>query len=349
MSHHFFSANQNCQTPTHLVGPLEGEKRIDAMHSQIQVRLQESLRRNFGPVVLGALNDAKTTDLLLNPDGKLWQGRLGERMCPIGEMGASQADMALRTLASALNTVITPEKPWIEGVFPLDGSRIAGQIPPIVAAPTFAIRKRALAVFTLDQYVEAGILSAEHRSVINEAVAAHRNILVVGGTGSGKTTLANAIIQAMVEHDPHERLFIIEDTGEIQCRADNCVSYVATLDFSMTQAVRTSMRMNPDRIIVGEVRGPEALDLLLAWNSGHSGGVATLHADHASGGLTKLGLYVSQHPHAPKPLEPLIGEAVHLVVHIILTPAGRRVQDVLSVTGYRNGRFQFTQSCGGPP
>lgn len=317
--------------------------------SQTQARLQESLRRNFGPVVLGALNDARTTDLLLNPDGRLWQARLGERMRHIGEMPASQSDMALRTLASALNTVITPEKPWIEGVFPLDGSRIAGQIPPIVAAPTFAIRKRALSVFTLDQYVEAGIMSAEHRSIVGEAVAAHRNILVVGGTGSGKTTLANAIIQAMVEHDPHERLFIIEDTGEIQCQAANCVSYVATLDFSMTQAVRTSMRMNPDRIIVGEVRGPEALDLLLAWNSGHSGGVATLHADHASGGLTKLGLYVSQHPHAPKPLEPLIGEAVHLVVHIVLTPAGRRVQDVLSVTGYRDGQYQFTQPCGGPP
>ena len=322
---------------------------IEEAITQTRARLNESLRRNFGPVVLGALNDPKTTDLLLNPDGILWQARLGERMRHIGEMAPSQADMALRTLASALNTVITPEKPWIEGVFPLDGSRIAGQIPPIVAAPTFAIRKRALSVFTLDQYVEAGILSAEHRSIVGEAVAAHRNILVVGGTGSGKTTLANAIIQAMVEHDPQERLFIIEDTGEIQCQAANFVSYVATLDFSMTQAVRTSMRMNPDRIIVGEVRGPEALDLLLAWNSGHSGGVATLHADHASGGLTKLGLYVSQHPHAPKPLEPLIGEAVHLVVHIVLTPSGRRVQDILSVTGYRDGRYQFTQPCGGPP
>ncbi len=294
-------------------------------------------------MVLSALEDPATTDLLLNPDGKLWHGRLGERMRHIGDMSAGRAHMALRTLASALNTVITPEKPWIEGVFPLDGSRIAGQIPPVVAAPAFAIRKRALAVFTLEQYVEAGIMSREHRAAILQAVAAHRNILVVGGTGSGKTTLTNAIIQTMVEHDPHERLFIIEDTGEVQCRAENCVSYVATLDFSMTQAVRTAMRMNPDRIIVGEVRGPEALDLLLAWNSGHSGGVATLHADNAASGLTKLGLYVSQHPHSPKPLEPLIGEAVHLVVHIALTPEGRRVQDVIAISGYRDGRYQITQ------
>ncbi len=321
---------------------------MNAEWSQTQARLQESLRRNFGPVVLNALQDVRTTDVLLNPDGRLWQARLGERMRCIGELPAPQADMALRTLASALHTVITPEKPWIEGVFPLDGSRIAGQIPPIVAAPTFAIRKRALAVFSLAQYVAAGIMTPEQCALITEAVASHRNILVVGGTGSGKTTLANAIIQAMVEQDPEERLFIIEDTGEIQCQATNCVSYVATLDFSMTQAVRTSMRMNPDRLIVGEVRGPEALDLLLAWNSGHSGGVATLHADHACGGLTKLGLYVSQHPHAPKPLEPLIGEAVHLLVHIQLTPAGRRVQEVVSLSGYRNGHFQFNPPCRGP-
>jgi P-type conjugative transfer ATPase TrbB len=315
----------------------------DEEPSQSQARLHESLRRNFGPLVLGALNDAKTTDLLLNPDGKIWQGRLGERMRHIGNMGAGQSEMALRTLASALDTVITPEKPWIEGVFPLDGSRIAGQIPPIVAAPTFAIRKRALAVFTLGQYVEAGIMARDHLAAIADAVTAHKNILVVGGTGSGKTTLANAIIQAMVEADPHERLFIIEDTGEIQCRAANSVSYVATLDFSVTRAVRTTMRMNPDRIIVGEVRGPEALDLLLAWNSGHSGGVATLHADHARSGLAKLGLYVSQHPHAPKPLEPLIGEAVHVVVHIAMTPEGRRVKEVIAVTGYQDGQYQIAQ------
>jgi type IV secretion system protein VirB11 len=317
--------------------------------AQTQTRLLESLRRNFGPVVLDALNDPRTTDVLLNPDGRLWQAKLGERMHAIGRMRASQADMALRTLASALNTVITPEKPWIEGVFPLDGSRIAGQIPPIVAAPSFAIRKRALTVLTLDQYVDAEIMTNAQRFQIANAVAAHKNILVVGGTGSGKTTLTNAIIQEMVERDPQERLFIIEDTGEIRCLAANSVSYVAILHFSMTQAVRTSMRMNPDRIIVGEVRGPEALDLLLAWNSGHSGGVATLHADHARGGLTKLGLYVSQHPHAPKPLEPLIGEAVHLVVHITLTPQGRRVQDVLAVTGFRDGQYQFTPLCRGTP
>lgn len=211
-----------------------------------------------------------------------------------------------------------------------------------MTSPTFAIRKRALAVFTLDQYVEAGILTPRHHKAISQAVADHRNILVVGGTGSGKTTLTNAIIQAMVEHDPHERLFIIEDTGEIQCQAANCVSYVATMDFSMTQAVRTTMRMKPDRIIVGEVRGPEALDLLLAWNSGHSGGVATLHADNACNGLSKLALYVSQHPQAPKPIEPLIGEAVHVVVHMIATPEGRKVREILTIDGYANGQYTFS-------
>lgn len=305
------------------------------------VRLNESLRRHFGPAILAALADPKTTDLLLNPDGVLWQARLGEPMQAIGRMSAAQAEMALRTLAAALHTTVTAEKPWLEGVLPLDGSRIAGQIPPIVTAPAFAIRKRAVAVLTLDDYVAAGVLSVEQQTLLLDAVLAHRNILVVGGTGSGKTTLTNAILQAIVEHAPDERLFIIEDTGEIQCRAPNSVAYVATADFSLTRAVRTAMRMNPDRIIVGEVRGPEALDLLLAWNSGHSGGVATLHADHARGGLTKLALYVTQHPHAPAVVEPLIGEAVHVVVHIALTPCGRRVTEILRLSGYRDGQYQF--------
>ena len=304
-------------------------------------RLDESLRRHFGPAVLSALADPKTTDLLLNPDGILWQARLGEPMQAIGRMSAAQAEMALRTLAAALHTTITAEKPWLEGVLPLDGSRIAGQIPPVVTAPAFAIRKRAVAVLTLDDYVAAGVLSPEQRALLLDAVTAHRNILVVGGTGSGKTTLTNAILQAIVDHAPDERLFIIEDTGEIQCLAPNSVAYVATTDFSLTRAVRTAMRMNPGRIIVGEVRGPEALDLLLAWNSGHSGGVATLHADHARAGLTKLALYVTQHPHAPAVVEPLIGEAVHVVVHIALTPSGRRVTEILRLSGYRDGHYLF--------
>jgi type IV secretion system protein VirB11 len=177
------------------------------------------------------------------------------------------------------------------------------------------------------------------RQVIIESVAAHRNILVIGGTGSGKTTLVNAIINQMVANDPTERVFIIEDTGEIQCAAENYVQYHTSIDVTMTALLKTTLRMRPDRILVGEVRGPEALDLLMAWNTGHEGGAATLHANNARAGLDRLAMLISMHPDSPKPIEPLIGEAVHVVVHIARTPDGRRIQEIIEVSGYHGGQY----------
>lgn len=174
---------------------------------------------------------------------------------------------------------------------------------------------------------------------IKKAVREHRNILVIGGTGSGKTTLINAIIAYMVEHNPHERVFVIEDTGEIQCSAKNFVQYHTTIEVTMTDLLKTTLRMRPDRILVGETRGAEALDLLDAWNTGHPGGAATLHADSAYMGLNRLKSLVTRNKQAPAEIEPLIGEAVHVVVSIARTPEGRRVQEILEVSGYENGRY----------
>lgn len=122
---------------------------------------------------------------------------------------------------------------------------------------------------------------------------------MTGGTGSGKTTLINAIIHEMILINPDERIFILEDTGEIQCTAQNFVQYHTTLDVDMTQLLKTTLRMRPDRILVGEVRGAEALDLLDAWNTGHEGGAATLHANDALSGLTRLESLISRNNHAP--------------------------------------------------
>lgn len=305
----------------------------------IRERARRKLERDMGPVFLAALHDPKTVELMLNADGRLWQERLGEPMRCIGTMRLAQAQAIIETVAGYHGKEVTRQKPILEGELPLDGSRFAGQLPPVVPAPTFAIRKRALTIFTLDEYVAAGVMSAHQRDVLVEAVRAHRNILVVGGTGSGKTTLVNAIIDQMVAHDPAERVFIIEDTGEIQCAAQNYVQYHTSLDVSMTALLRTSLRMRPDRILVGEVRGPEALDLLMAWNTGHEGGAATLHANSARAGLDRLAMLISMHPDAPRPIEPLIGEAVQLVVHIARVDGQRRVQDILAVSGFDGGRY----------
>jgi len=313
-------------------------------YSTIKARAKKKLERDMGPELLTALNDPKTVEVMLNADGKLWCERLGEPMKCIGTLRPAQAQAIIETIAGYHNKEVTHSSPLLEGELPLDGSRFAGQLPPVVPSPTFAIRKRAVAIFTLNDYVEQGIMTPEQRDVIVKAIRDHRNILVIGGTGSGKTTLVNAIIHEMVMQFPHERIVIIEDTGEIQCVAENFVQYHTSIDVSMTALLKTTLRMRPDRVLVGEVRGPEALDLLMAWNTGHEGGAATLHANNAKAGLDRLAMLISMHPDSPRPIEPLIAQAVHIVVHIARSenPDGkktRKVEEILEVSGFDGNQY----------
>jgi type IV secretion system protein TrbB len=176
------------------------------------------------------------------------------------------------------------------------------------------------------------------------AIAAHRNIIASGGTGGGKTTILNALIHEITSQSPNERLIIIEDTAELQCSAKNFVQYHTSPERSMTQLVRMSMRMRPDRILVGEVRGPEALDLLSSWNTGHEGGVASLHANNAVAALTRMSSLVSRNQEAPREIEPLIGEAVDVIVHIARTDKSRVVQEIIEVFGFDRAKQSYTVS-----
>lgn len=308
----------------------------------MKLRACAKLRLDCGDVLLRALADPATVEVMLNPDGTLWMERLGERMTEIGTVDAARAEAILRSVAGFHDKIVTQEQAILECEWPLDGSRFAGQVPPLVSRPCFAIRKKAVSIFTLEQYVASGVMDQNQYHLIVDAVKRHRNILVIGGTGSGKTTLVNAIINEMVSNNPEERLIIIEDTGEIQCSAKNSVLFHTSPTASMTALLRTTLRMRPDRILVGEVRGPEALDLLMAWNTGHEGGAATLHANNAEAGLSRLQMLISMHQDAPHPIEPLIAEAVHLIVHIARTPEqGRRIQSILEVQGYAGGAYKL--------
>jgi type IV secretion system protein TrbB len=300
------------------------------------------LRVDLGPVVLAALEDPKTVEVVLNADGRLWQEKLGEPMRDIGTMPVWQAEALIGTVAAILKVTATRENCLLEGELP-DGSRFAGQLPPVVSAPTFAIRKHASAVFSLAQYVAGGIMTPRQMEALCTAVRERRNLLVIGGVGSGKTTLCNAIIAEVVRQYPDDRLLIIEDTTELQCSAADYVQYRTSEQVNMTRLLRTTLRMRPDRILVGEVRGSEAMDLLFSWNLGHPGGIATLHANDAKSALSRLVMLVSMHPESPKPIEPLIADAELVIVHISRSEGGRKVREILGVTGYDQNSFQVSQ------
>ena len=309
-------------------------------HNERLERIKHKLRRELGKTVLKALEDPDVIEIMLNPDGCLWLDRLGgSGMEFVGEMAPTSALAAMATIATTLDTTINAINPTLEGELPIDGSRFEGLVPPVVSGPTFTIRKKASKVFTLADYVSKGIMTAAQSRLLTQAISARKNILVVGGTSTGKTTLANALIDEMVKVAPQHRLVIIEDVGEIQCTAENAVILRSTDTVDLTRLLRATMRLRPDRILVGEVRGPEALSLLKAWNTGHPGGIATVHAGTALKGLYRLEALVAEG--SPAPSQKMIADAIDYVVFIELTPKGRRVKEIIAVEGF-DGDYRTT-------
>ena len=258
-------------------------------------------------------------------------------MACIGKLPEHKAHAIATTVAAMRGQVLTEEQPVIECELPDFPCRFTAAIPPAVERVAFAIRRKASRLFTLDDYVATGVLTASHRKHLGEAVRSRKNIVVAGGTGSGKTTLVNAVKAEIADIAPNDRIVVIEDTPEIRCCSPNTVAIRTTRTVSLLAVLRSSLRLRPDRIIVGEVRGPEALALLKAWNTGHPGGVATLHANDARSALRRLESLVAEA--TPAAMQQTIAEAVDLVIAIAKTPAGRRVQEVIAVHGYEDGRY----------
>lgn len=328
-------------------------------------RLKDGLRRDFGPTCMSGLEDPKVVEVMLNPDGKVWFDVLGGGMKFTGEvLSPAQGLRICNNIAALLDTTITRKNPIVEGELPLDGSRFEGLIGPIVRNPTFAIRKKASQVFSLEEFCRAGIIThmndpvnrsrkrqesfaemvkgKSHYEIIKLAVLHRKNILIVGPTGSGKTTLINGVLEAIAKLTGGHRIILIEDTGEIQCIAENFVQLRSTDDIDMTRLLRATMRLRPDRIIVGEVRGAEALALLKAWNTGHPGGLATVHANDARAGLVRLEQLVQEAlPHVNRHL---IAEAVDLVIFIEKEEsieAGRKVRELAVVERFDAERGDY--------
>lgn len=298
----------------------------------IDDRLLRNLEQAMGPVAMDALRDPDVLEIMLNPDGRLWLERFGEPMFEAGRMLPAEGQKILSLVASALGVTITACSPVVEGEFPIDGSRIEGVIPPLASGPSFCIRKKPARVFTLDEYAEAGIMDAGTRDFLEEAVLRHANIIVAGGTGSGKTTLVNALIETMSRLCPHDRVLVMEDTCEIQISSPNAVALRTAEGWDMQKLVKIIMRLRPDRIIPGEVRDRAALEVLKAWNTGHDGGIATLHANSALEALRRLEQLVAEV--TPAPMQWTIGSAVDVVVFIEKSMEGRRVSQVVHVDGF---------------
>jgi type IV secretion system protein VirB11 len=307
--------------------------------SQSRQRLVRKLREALGGTICDTLDDALVVEIMLNPDGKLFVERIGEPITQAGKLTTQAAEMIIGTVAHALGTEVNLNRPIISGELPIGGHRFEGLLAPVVGAPVFTIRKRAARVFSLESYVRDKIMTEYQASVIRNAVENRMNIVVAGGTGTGKTTLANAVIGEIARLTPDHRLVILEDTAEIQCTAENAVALHTTDAVDMSRLLKSTMRLRPDRIIVGEVRDGAALTLLKAWNTGHPGGVATIHANNALSALTRLEQLTAEVSQNPMP--EIIGEAVDLVISIERTSKGRRVQNLLLVEGYRNGQYRI--------
>ncbi|MVA32576.1 P-type conjugative transfer ATPase TrbB [Agrobacterium vitis] len=289
------------------------------------------LRTALGAAIARFLEDPGVVEVMLNPDGRLWIDRLSEGMSDTGErILPPDGERIIRLVAHHVGAEVHAGAPRVSAELPDSGERFEGLLPPIVTGPAFAIRKPAISVFTLDDYVSAGTMTADQAALLREAVASHANVLVAGGTGTGKTTLTNALLAEVAK--AQDRLLIIEDTRELQSQSENKVP-MRTKDFiaSLTDLARSAMRFRPDRIIVGEVRGPEALDLLKLWGTGHPGGIGTIHAGTSIGALRRLEQLIQEAVvTVPKAL---IAETIDIVAVLSGRGSARRLCELARVEG----------------
>src|ERR1700742_2191062 len=302
-----------------------------SFRSEAFARGARMLRTALGTAIASYLEDPSIVEVMLNPDGRLWIDRLSGGLEDTGcRVTPADAERIVRLVAHHVGVEVHAGSPRVSAELPESGERFEGLVPPVVAAPCFAIRRPAVAVFTLGDYVETGIMSGAQAELLRVGVRERRNILVAGGTSTGKTTLVNALLAEVAKTG--DRVVLIEDTRELQCRSPNLVSLrtkdgVATL----SDLVRSSLRLRPDRIPIGEVRGAEALDLLKAWGTGHPGGIGTIHAGTALGALRRLEQLIQEAvitvPRA------LISETIDLIAVLSGRGNDRRLAELSRVDG----------------
>ncbi|EAZ7221026.1 P-type conjugative transfer ATPase TrbB [Salmonella enterica] len=297
--------------------------------------LAKMLWREFD-IIAPYLRDETTIEIMLNPDGNIWVEQIGKPMFSIGEMSLYNAQSLFATIAHSMGKTIDNRHPCLEGTLLINDARFEGFYPPVSSAPTFAIRKKPKKIFSLDDFK----LTESQKSTMVTWVKERKNILVVGGTSSGKTSFSNAFIDLMAQFTPDDRIVILETLDEIQCRAKNYSKLIETMDVTMNQLLRGVMRYRPDRIIVGEVVDAAALSMLKAWNTGHDGGLCTIHADSALEGFDRLyDLIEESGINMSERVNRLIGRAIDGVVFLKREQGVRVVKEVANVTEFNGSEF----------
>ena len=306
---------------------------------ETKARRTAMLRTAFCQTVREALEDPTTIEVMANPDGSVWVEKAGIGIVVTkASLDAAARERVIRLVAAgARDARLKIASPIVSAELPGSGERFEGLLPPVSTAPCFSIRKPATIPFELGDYVDQGALSPTLCAALRDAIVDRQNILIAGGTSSGKTTFTNALLAEPAFNE--DRIVILEDTRELRCAALNAVQLRTHRDStSLQQLVRSTLRLRPDRIIVGEVRGAEALDLLKAWNTGHPGGITTLHANSAHGALTRLEQLAMEATRRP-PFD-LIAEASDVVIFMSRAGGQRRVDEAIRVTGFNGECYE---------
>jgi type IV secretion system protein VirB11 len=311
------------------------------MSAEVKLRLIEKMERELGDKIIELLNDDDVIEVMLNDDGHIWIVKFSEPHAIDTDivMPVERSLAFIGTVASYYNKTIHSSDTIVDGILPIDGSRFNGVIPPTTREPSFNIRKKAKKIYTLDDYINHGRMTETDKNIICEAVRNRENIILAGATGSGKTTFTNAILHEINRIHPMHRIITMEDQEELQIPQKNKVRLFTDDNTSMQKLLFATMRKSPDRIIIGEVRNGAALDLLKSWNTGHPGGVTTVHANSCLEALTRLEMLILEA--IPHPMPRLIGQSVGLILFIAKTIAGPTLTEIAEVIGYNAEKEEY--------
>lgn len=283
------------------------------------------------------LIDDDVCEIMVNDDSKVWVDTFSKGLIYTGKILTNDiVSNIIVQIANHSHKICNKDSPLLEAE--ILNMRFQGFLSPdIVKNSSFCIRKHAKKIFNLDDYVQNKTMTKYQKEIIIQAIYNRKNIIVAGGTGSGKTTLVNALLFEIAKLN--NRIIIIEDTKELKCDAENKLALISTKTTSMEDLLRATLRSRPDRIIVGEVRGSEAFTLINAWSTGHKGGISTVHSNSAFHTLTRIETLVGFGTDKVQPS--IIVDAIDVIIYIKKTPTGRVIEEIRKVITYDKKKEEY--------